>query len=313
MNQYFKVVTIVMVLHCGLSSCQEISEKASTEREQKKGIPLPEIPLTIATAEARNNYLVMHYWDHFDFRDTSLILKPEVTEHFFVDFIQLAQHSQHSTAGIKAMLDASTLNRSFFVHMCDLSEKYLYDPNSPMRNEELYISVLKYIIDSELIVEVDKMRSIYQLKMLLKNRLGNIAADFKYTLNSGDTGRLFNLKSEYTILFFNAPNCYDCQWVKEYIKESKVFSKLNLHEVKNIAETKLIILGIYPSVDIACWQASEYPDFMLNAYDASLTIKNEELYDLKAFPSLYLLDKDKRVLLKDAPIEDIEKWLEMNV
>jgi hypothetical protein len=36
---------------------------------------------------------------------------------------------------------------------------------------------------------------------------------------------------------------------------------------------------------------------------------DRELYDLKAMPTLYLLDKDKKVLLKDAPVEQVEQYL----
>ena len=48
---------------------------------------------------------------------------------------------------------------------------------------------------------------------------------------------------------------------------------------------------------------------MINAYDAGQKITERQLYDLKAMPTLYLLDKDKRVILKDAPVEQIEQWL----
>lgn len=38
-------------------------------------------------------------------------------------------------------------------------------------------------------------------------------------------------------------------------------------------------------------------------------IDQKNLYDLKAIPTLYLLDKDKTVLLKDATAEEIEEYL----
>ena len=40
-------------------------------------------------------------------------------------------------------------------------------------------------------------------------------------------------------------------------------------------------------------------------------IKPSQLYDLKAIPTLYLLNKDKTVLLKDAPAQTIEEYLLM--
>ena len=41
------------------------------------------------------------------------------------------------------------------------------------------------------------------------------------------------------------------------------------------------------------------PDNWINSYDKSMKMKNDELYDLRAIPTLYLLDQDKVVLLKD--------------
>ena len=51
------------------------------------------------------------------------------------------------------------------------------------------------------------------------------------------------------------------------------------------------------------------PSKWINGYDKELTVRNRELYDLKAMPTLYLLDKDKKVLLKDAPVEQVEQYL----
>ena len=41
------------------------------------------------------------------------------------------------------------------------------------------------------------------------------------------------------------------------------------------------------------------PASWINSYDKQLRLRDEELYDLKAIPSLYLLDSEKRVMLKD--------------
>ena len=46
-----------------------------------------------------------------------------------------------------------------------------------------------------------------------------------------------------------------------------------------------------------------------HARDASQVINRHRLYDLKAVPCLYLLDADKRVLLKDVTVEHLELYL----
>jgi hypothetical protein len=44
-----------------------------------------------------------------------------------------------------------------------------------------------------------------------------------------------------------------------------------------------------------------YPDEWYNGFDPDLAIRTDNLYSVRAIPSLYLLDQDKRVIMKDAP------------
>lgn len=78
---------------------------------------------------------------------------------------------------------------------------------------------------------------------------------------------------------------------------------------------KLKIVAIYPDEDLEAWRKhlKEIPAEWINGYDADLTMRKEESYDLRAIPSLYLLDKDKKVLLKDcASVDMIEAYLVQN-
>ena len=47
--------------------------------------------------------------------------------------------------------------------------------------------------------------------------------------------------------------------------------------------------------------------------DDRRTIVETSLYDLKAMPTLYLLDNEKRVVLKDAPYDIIRKRIFMSI
>lgn len=44
----------------------------------------------------------------------------------------------------------------------------------------------------------------------------------------------------------------------------------------------------------------QIPASWINAYDDGCVLREKGLYDLSAIPSLYLLDAQKRVLVKDA-------------
>ena len=321
MIRIFTRAALCICCACGLWGCPRqhaASAAAGSAPQHPQDFKLPHIPAALTTPEARADYLAAHYWDNFDFRDTTLISRPEITEQAFADFIDLLTAAPISAAdsALVRMMEASTANSAMFAHFTELSEKYLYDPNSPLRNEELYIPVLQYLTDSPHLDSLSKLRPRYQLELALKNRPGDIAADFYYTSESGKRSRMRNNEADNTILFFNNPDCGDCNRVKEYMDMSPVIGG-RLREQAGPAKTgtgapasgKLAVLALYTEGDIPHWRNTEYPPGMINAYDAGQKITERQLYDLKAMPTLYLLDKDKRVILKDAPVEQIEQWL----
>lgn len=303
-KQLYPTLSVLCMLLTAFTGCantttgQQESKQTDTLRSH---FTLPNIPAMLASSEERADYLVLHYWDHYNFADTTLIFKPEITEQAFADFVQVLPHAKKATQGINTMLTkAMTGSRAMFDHFVKLSEKYLYDPNSPMRNEELYIPVLQYIIVSNKVADIDKIRPKYQLEMAMKNRGGDTATDFTYTLANGRTGKLSQLKSDYTILFFNNPDCHDCNRIKEYMTTAPAFQ---------VRAGRLAIVALYPDADLPLWLKVNYPSGWINGYDAGQVITKKQLYDLKAIPTLYLLDCDKRVILKDTTIEQIEQWL----
>lgn len=304
-------ILLVLIFMCGETSCshaQNTKEKVEVFHEKKIFI-LPDIPSALTSYQDRAAYLVSHFWENYDFSDTTQISKTEVTEQAFVDFLDVLNHVpvEKGREALKVLMDSASVDNSMFLHFVNLAEKYLYDPNSPFRNEELYIPVLNAVVSSSQLDETYKVRPRFQLNTVLKNRPGSIATDFVYTLASGASLKMSSLKADYTILFFNNPECHDCQRVKEYIKKSQLFNRMT----KANSIPLLSILAIYPDADIPLWKRGDYPSMMINSYDAGQVITNKELYDLKAIPTFYLLDGEKRVIMKDAPIEQIEAWLQM--
>lgn len=310
MKTKFPFLIFLLFVLIGGTGCTSTQKKGvSNGQEKHQSFILPSIPIALTDPEARSEYLVQHYWGNFDFSDTTLISHPEITEQAFVDFISILPSVSSNEKIDKSMvnlMESASANRRMFTYFVGLAEKYLYEPNSPLRNEEYYIPVLKYMVSSPRIDEAHKIRPRHQLKVVMKNRPGSIAMDFKYTTSSGTVARMSSIKTDYMVLFFNNPDCLNCKQVKDYIKDSVLFNRMTRTDSKPL----LRILAIYPDADLPSWKRTDYPDIMINSYDAGQSIVTRELYDLKASPTLYLLDKDKRVILKDVTVEEIENWLD---
>lgn len=295
-----------------LTSCQSKSGTQLPVRpEEKKAFPMISVPVTIEEPAARADYLAEHYWDRFDFTDTSYIHLPEITEQALANYIDLFHYTSPGVAPgrlLKAMMAKAEAAPAVFAYFYDLYEKYLYDPNSPLRDEELYIPVLEAVVSSPALAPEYKIRPEHQLKMASKNRTGRKAGDLVYTLASGATGRLHQIEAPYILLFFYNPDCPDCREVKKELRESPVIGRL-------LRDKQLQILAFYPDEDLEAWKShtGEIPAGWINGYDRDQTLREKQTYDLKAIPTLYLLDADKTVVLKDTTFPQLELYLETNV
>ena len=298
----FALLLALSACKSGSVSSQEQSEKQDTLKIFK----LPEIPVVLNTVEQRADYMVKHYWDRFDFSDTTYISQIEVAEQAWVDYCDLLEHMSLPVAqtAMKETFNRAEKNKRMLDFFAELADKYLSDPNSPMRNEELYIPVLETLIASPTLNETEKIRPQARLELAQKNRLGTKALNFTYTLDSGAKGTLHQFPAEYTLLFINNPGCHACAEMIEGLKSSPVINGF-------IAGKKLRVLSLYPDEELDEWKKhrGDFAKEWTNGYDKELVIKNKNLYDLRAIPTLYLLDKNKIVLLKDATLQKVEQYL----
>lgn len=305
----FLSLLIFMFFTCSSNKNNEVTDDPQSDVPVKREFRMVMVPETIVSPKERATYLASHYWDNFNFSDTAYIHLPDITEQAFVDFLDILPHSDKATAdnAIAAMLEksiSSDTTEKMYTYFLDLYKNYLHDPNSPLRDEEYYIPVTQYIIADSVSDEAAKSRADFNLKMMLKNRKGTKASDFEYLDISGKKGNLYSLNKEYTILYFYNPDCTACKETSHYLTTAPSINHL-------LSAGQLDILALYPDEDLTAWQKhkEEVPALWVNARDKKQKVKDGLLYDLKAIPTLYLLDRNKQVLLKDAPAMTVEAYL----
>ena len=157
-----RVLAVLLLL--GLTACRETFRKAETVARpgsERKMFRTVDVPMLLDTPEQRAEYVAKNYWNHFDFSDTSYVDLPEVTEQAFADYVNLLgqMHGELASQSVRITLSKAEADSAMYGYFVELFEKYLYDPNSQMRNEELYIPALEAMIASERLGEADKVRA----------------------------------------------------------------------------------------------------------------------------------------------------------
>lgn len=314
MNRYGLLIGLILLLaSCrakpGTAEAKESTHTDSTVVQQQVQFPFPEIPATLTEPEARKSYLLTHYWEQFDFADTTLVNNRDVTEQGFVNFIALLadgttpeELTRESLANWCAGFVGKEHARQVLTQTAD---SYLFNPNSPFYNEGLYGLYLETMLG--VLPQTDAVRSSYQFKLELvrRNNPGDRATDFTYYLPDGTRRTLATtpVKNDRLLLMFYDPECESCHEVLLQMVADTALAEA-------VRTGKLSVLAVYTEGNDAAWRKAlpDMPEGWTVGADRE-AVKTGALYDLKAMPSLYLLDGKKTVLLKDAAYEKIRATL----
>ena len=254
--------------------------------------------------------MIAHFWDDFDFEAGE-----EVIAYDSIDIISaMAEYVSYipprdADSLLRNLMRRAAQSKPVLEFFSMVAEVVLHDPNSPLRNDEYYIPILETLLESPLLNEYERIAPEYDLEIALKNRIGTPANDFTYTLADGSSHRLHDIEASYTILMFSNPDCPMCREIMEQICASPLLNELT-------ERGDLRTLSLYPDRDLEAWHnhLDDMPDAWIKAYDKGQKITIERLYNLNAIPSLYLLNANKRVIIKDgtsvAQIENVIAYLE---
>lgn len=291
--------TLVLILAAvGLAACGgRAPRRPAATTAETPAVFLPAIAPAALAPEERVEWLRWHYWDNFDFADTAFLARADTLQLFeaYARYVQLLFSAPTDGAPMDSLMRRAAVSRPMLDYFAMLADRVLGDPNSPLRNDEFYIPVLRAQLSSPWYDEYERLAPEYRLSLASQNRIGQPANDFRYTLASGATGSLYGLRAEYVLLFINNPGCPMCREIREAISASPMLTEL-------IEHGRLRVLALYPDENLDEWRAyrEQIPASWINAYDDGCVLREKGLYDLSAIPSLYLLDAQKRVLVKDA-------------
>ena len=310
-NRLCLCALLLLAVSCG-------GRKKAAPAAKDRPFPQVVIPAAYTDPDERISYAIEHYWDGFfggDGRTDSArvlgVTKGEV-EQALANYIGVLGRAPLPQAGkaVSGLFDAlaakqaaDTSNRVYLA-MTEMVARYLYDPNSPLRDEDLYLPFVQKMAASPLTKEDMRTAYRYEAQMCALNPRGSVAPDFVMTLRGGTQVRMHSVRAERTLLFFSNPGCHNCKEIIDALQADG--NVLNL-----IREGRLAVLNIYIDEDLDAWRSYMpiYPKEWLNGYDAAHILRQDVLYNIRAIPSLYLLDAEKRILLKDAPLERVQEAL----
>ena len=307
-------VTLLLVL---LSGCRAKPQEPAAP--QLRDFPYPTVPAVYVDPDERREWILDHFWDAFlagdGLCDTSAVLgvrHSDVEGQVALYVQQLEQlplaeaqkKMRHFFSQVEERQATDTASH-FYLLMEEIVSRYLYDPNSPVRNEDLYLPYVEGLAASRFTREEARPGYVYEARMCALAPVGSVAPDFRFKDARGRTRRLHDVQARTILLFFSNPGCYACL---DIINTLEAVPGIR----DRIARGDFAVVNVYIDEDLAAWRAYEpnYPRDWLCGYDPDGLIRSDRIYNVRAIPSLYLLDGQKRILMKDAPVERVVSWLQ---
>ena len=260
------------------------------QAQAQQSFPYPAIPDTLRSVEQRAGYLSEHYWDNYNFADTLLLKSKEVTEQGFVNFIDILNRFNLDNAskgvahkdiaqkgitrkditqqGIACFTQKAFSNAAAKERFENLIEHYFEDQLSPVRNDRVYLIFLEEMKNSPCFDETEKERIAFKIKTTNKNLPGDIAINFKFKDENGKEHQLSDYKDQKVILYFYDPDCENCHEVSAWLKQQTIPADIKV--LKMIADNHI-----------------------------------SYMYSLKNMPTIFLLDKENKVILKDCTAQEL--------
>ena len=135
------------------------------------------------------------------------------------------------------------------------------------------------------------------------NLLDMKAQDLALETNDGEFIKLHEINANYTVLYFFETDCGHCK---------KTTPRLQPEILDAYKDLGIQIVAIYTQQDKVEWQKYIEDNKLfdlVNCYDPNYHTNFRIYYDIYSTPTIYLLDKDKKIIAKRLDIENLKGFL----
>ncbi|WP_019940127.1 TlpA family protein disulfide reductase [Dyadobacter beijingensis] len=270
----------------------------------------PEIPAAPKLANGKTdsmwvfNYYKAHYWDAFDFADPRIVntpfLEPKMERYFKNLVVQVPD---------SIIKDADLMVKKVSVNK-DLKSWTVYYITNQYENpktvgtEAVWVYMAnKYYLSGEMGVSEEVKKRIAEKVTTMKDLLVNKTFPaLTLTDPAGKKVSVQAIEANYTVLFFYAPTCGHC-------KEASPILKAFADKKKADGIKVMAISTEHNPEEWKTFVKTYHLEGLINGFDTLNQIDFNRKFDVVTTPTIYILDKNKKIIARKMPVEQIEDFL----
>ncbi len=280
-------------------------------------------PLTREDSLENYNYYKAHYWDGVTFMDERVARTPfflPKLERYYREIIPQSSDSIIKESTYQLLL-ARTAPEMYKLLLNWLTDEYIYPKY--MGLDAVFVHLFeKYHSKGVSYWLKESQHQIISRRayMLMANLIGEKAANLEMLDQNNQPISLYQVQGDYTVVCFWDPTCGHCK--EELPKLDSIYrSEWKQHNVKMFsmlsAEDKDDMVQLWKKyIDehkLAEWAHAYQTKAMKAKEEADNKAGFHQLYDITITPTLYLLDKEKRIIGKKLMLEQTNDLLKVKI
>ncbi len=252
-------------------------------------------------------FRIDHYFDHIDLSDERLLNTEALFNKVFFYLDQLVPQSIISLNGnidrVLQKMEPGSKNFKFFLDHIMLE----YASSDFIGMDAVYVHVVDEYYGKGMapwVKEEDLAEMIEDVRRRKPLLLGNPAPRIDMELKDGTPISLYDVKAPITLLYLWQPNCSHCKASMPYMKS--FWEKYKSTGLKIFAGCTKV-----GAKTADCWKYIEENDLSewINTVDTDLSSRFVQKYMAEKTPKLFILDVEKKIILKDFNADQLEEIL----
>jgi thiol-disulfide isomerase/thioredoxin len=280
----------------------------------------PAIPVKNGKADSSYpyRYVKEHYWDDVSFNDDRLLRTPffePKLDDYFKNMVSPEPDSIIAEVNY-ILLSARTGKEIYPYLLTKFTNKYM-NPEY-MGQDKVFVFIFENFYakgDTVLLNPASRKTVTERAYSLMANQLGQPAPALDLTDLAGKTASLYNINAPFTVLAFWDPNCGHCK--EEIPRLDSIYKakwkgygvsvySVNIYENEIPAWKKFIAEKSLSKEWVQAYETKEAK----TATEKAGRPNFRQLYDIFKTPTIYLLDKDKRIIAKQLSLTQFDDLIE---
>ena len=250
-----------------------------------------------------------HYFDHINFSDERFLRTPifhKKLETFFTK--TLIQDPDTLITYIDKVISKTEGKEEMFQYIVRyFFNTYTQSNIMGMDKVVVHLADHYYLTDKvDWLDEENEKKLKEHVAKLRFNLIGNLAQDLKMETYNEEYARLHDVNAKYTLVYFWEPNCGHCKKVTPKVHEL-------YHEYDR---SEFEVFAVYTQTNKAEWEKYVIEnglDDWINVWDPYNLTNFRFFYNVYSTPTIYLLDKNKKIIAKRIGEETVRNILEIEL